>query len=605
MRKTLAPVLVLLALTGPAMAETVTVVTTLGERGLTEGFLLSGRQASSFYLPLPGGTAITNVRIGMKARAVAPNLQRGSVVVIVNGQPVDALRLSENPRAQIVLLDTVINEGGAFRAPALDLRFRADLIAHAEFCTDHFDPADTLQVLPETTIAYDVDLDAITTLRDALALLSGQPEVEVALPLTPTASAAALKLSAMLANGGYRARFTDRADADAPASLRLVGPSADGMIRLEYETGRLRIEVPENADIAAFARLWQAAPLAVSSEALRAEGAVVASSGAASGFWPFPALPGPLRVVQTGELGLDFPMLDGRGRRAGEAKLRLTVAPDWSDANPVITLYLNGQLIAASRAEIGENILTATLPEGLLRLSNRLSVTVDRAQAEGFCPGPNPGHAVQLLPGTGIDYEGRATGGFAVVADALRKGGTLVLPEAAKGEGGLAYLTLAARVLSGLGVGAAPVDVSFGATTPPAGPVLSIAPAGAGGLVLPIGQPDVTLSTHQPLASLAADADRQRLDIRVLEGQELPDPAGIYLGNSSAALVGPEGVIWQDTPTGSDPSILQRAREVSRGLVDVLRIEGVFWGLIGLAVIAVVVLVRALLKRYFHRKASK
>lgn len=603
MRKTWPLALMLLALTGPAVAETVTVKTTLGERGFTEGFLLSGRQASSLYLPLPAGTDITNLRIGMKARAVAPNLQRGSVVIIVNGQPVDALRLSENPRAQIVRLDTAINEGDAFRAPALDLRFRADLIAHAELCADHFDPADTLQILPETTIAYDVDLEAITTLKDALALLPAQPAVELPLPLTPEASAAALKLSAMLANEGYRARFTDKADADAPVSLRLVAPSAGGAIRLEHETGGLRIHVPENADLAAFARLWQAVPLALAGETLRAESPNVASS-APAGFSPFLALPGPLRVVQTGELGLDFPMLDGSGRRAGAAKLRLTVAPDWSEARPVITLYLNGQLIAATRAEIGENNLTATLPGDLLRLSNRLSVMVDRAQAQGHCPGANPGHAVQLLPGTGIDYEGGATGGFAVVAGALRRGGTLVLPEAAKGADGLAYLTLAARVLSGLDLGVASIEVRFGETTVPAGPVLSIGPAGVEGLVLPIGQPEVALATAQPLAGLTADPDRQRLDIRVLEGQELPDPAGIYLGNGSAALIGSEGVIWQDSSTRRSPSIVERGREVSRGLVQVLRSEAVLWGLIGLMVIVVVVLARALRKRHF-RKASK
>jgi hypothetical protein len=603
MRKTWPFALMLLALAGPAVAETVTVETTLGERGFAEGFLLSGRQASSLYLPLPAGTDITNLRIGMKARAVAPNLQRGSVVIIVNGQPVDALRLDEDPRAQVLRLDTLINEGDAFRAPALDLRFRADLIAHAEFCTDHFDPADTLQVLPETTIAYDIDLGAINTIRDALALLPGQPAVEVPLPLTPEASAAALKLSAMLAHEGYRARFTDKADADAPVSLRLVSPSADGAIRLEHETGGLRIQVPENADIAGFARLWQAVPLALAGETLRAESPKVASS-APAGFSPLLALPGPLRVVQTGELGLDFPMLDDRGRRASEVKLRLTVAPDWSEARPVITLYLNGQLIAAVRAEIGENILTTTLPGDLLRLSNRLSVVVDRAQAQGYCPGPNPGHAVQLLPGTGIDYEGGAAGGFAVVAGALRRGGTLVLPETAKGAGGLAYLTLASRVLSGLGLGAAPIEVRFGETTAPAGPVLSIGSAGVEGLVLPIGQPELALATEQPLAGLTADPDRQRLDIRVLEGQELPDPAGIYLGNGSAALVGPEGVIWQDSSTSRSPSVVERGREVSRSLVQVLRSEAVLWGLIGLMAIIVVVLARALRKRHF-RKASK
>lgn len=603
MRKTLLPVLALLVMVGPAIAETVTVETTLAERGFAEGFLLSGRQASSLYLPLPTGTAITNLRIGMKAQLVAPNLQRGSVVIMVNGQPVDALRFDEDPRAQILRLDTVVNQGGSFQAPALDLRFRADLIAHAEFCADHFDPADTLQVLPETTIAYDIDLAAVTTLRDALALLPGLAEVEVASPLTPDASAAVLKLGALLASGGYRAKFVEASD--ATVGLSLTAPSADGAIRLAHEPGRLRILVPENADIAAFARLWQAVPAALSGETLQATSAVAPSSAGADGFWAFPTLPGPLRVVQTGALGLDFPMLDGTGRRASQVRLRLTVAPDWSDANPVITLYLNGQLITASRAKIGENTLTATLPGELLRLSNRLDVTVDRAQAEGYCPGPNPGQAVQLLAGTGIDYDGRASGGFAAVAGALRQGGTLVLPEAASDEGGLAYLTLASRVLSGLGVGAAPVDVAFGEAATPSGPVLSIAAAGVDGLILPMGQPELTLSTDQPLASLLANADRQRLDIRVLEGQPLPDPAGIFLGNGGAALVGPEGVIWQDSPTDSGPSILQRARDVSRGLVDVLRIDGVFWSLVGMMVIALVVLARALLKRFFDDQASR
>ena len=603
MRKTLLPVLALLVMVGPAIAETVTVETTLAERGFAEGFLLSGRQASSLYLPLPTGTAITNLRIGMKAQLVAPNLQRGSVVIMVNGQPVDALRLDEDPRAQILRLDTVVNQGGSFQAPALDLRFRADLIAHAEFCADHFDPADTLQVLPETTIAYDIDLAAVTTLRDALALLPGLAEVEVASPLTPGASAAVLKLGALLASGGYRASFTEASD--ATVGLSLTAPSADGAIRLAHEPGRLRILVPENADIAAFARLWQAVP-----GGLVRRGAARDQRGRSA------------QRRRRWLLGLSHPARAAARRADRCAGARLSHArrhwpprqpgpaspdggPDWSDANPVITLYLNGQLITASRAKIGENTLTATLPGELLRLSNRLDVTVDRAQAEGYCPGPNPGQAVQLLAGTGIDYDGRASGGFAVVAGALRQGGTLVLPEAASDEGGLAYLTLASRVLSGLGVGAAPVDVAFGEAATPIGPVLSIAAAGVDGLVLPMGQPELTLSTDQPLASLLANADRQRLDIRVLEGQPLPDPAGIFLGNGGAALVGPEGVIWQDSPTDSGPSILQRARDVSRGLVDVLRIDGVFWSLVGMMVIALVVLARALLKRFFDDQASR
>ena len=609
MSKTLTAALILLATTSVALGETVTVTTTLGQRGYSDGFLVSSRQASTLYLPLPAGADVSNVRIGMKARAVTPNMQRGSVVVSVNGLPIDALRLQESPRAQVVALDTVLNQGEPFRAPALELRFRADLIAHAELCIGDFDPANTMQILPETTVAYDIDLDAITTLGDALALLPVQPVIQLPTPLTPEASAAALKVAAMLANMGYRAHLADKLDTAAPASLQLVAPSANGAIRLVHEAGRLHIEVPENADIAAFARLWQAAPLALAGGEVSATGTNAVAGGPVDGFWPFPTLPGPLRVVQTGELGLDFPMLDVNGRRASQAKFRLMVAPDWSDAKSVITIYLNGQLIAASRAEIGENVMTANLPSDLLRLTNQLSVTVDRAQVDGYCPGDNPGHAVQLLPGTGIDYDGTTTGGFAAVAGALRQGGTLVLPEAAKSEDGLAYLTLASRVLSALGVGAAPVQVTFGKPSLSTGPILSISPAGVEGLVLPIAVnrvlPDVELSSDQPLASLNADAGGKKLDILVLEGQDLPDPTGIYLGNSGKALVGPDGVIWQDTATGSNPSLVERARGASNDLVGVMNTQGLFYGLIGLAVIVIVVLARALLKRFFRRKAAK
>jgi hypothetical protein len=213
---------------------------------------------------------------------------------------------------------------------------------------------------------------------------------------------------------------------------------------------------------------------------------------------------------------------------------------------------------------------------------------------------------VQLLPGTGIDYDTVANGGFAIVAEALRDGGTLVLPKAAEGEGGIAYLTLASRVLGGLGAGAAPVSVTFGdITAATAGPVLSIGPTDADGLVLPIGRPDVTLSSDQPLASLAANAGRKRLEIRVIEGKELPDPGAIILGNSSKALVGSEGVIWQDARTSADSSMAQQAQAASRSAVDVLRTGGWVWGLVGLAVIALVVLARTLIKRHYTRKASK
>lgn len=605
MRKSWLPALLLLSLTAPVLAETVTIRTSLGERGFPQGFLLSGRQASSFYLPLPANTDISNVRIDMQGLAVAPNLQRGSVVISVNGQPVDALRLHEQQRAQTVRLDTVLIEGKALRAPALDLRFRADLLADAELCADDFDPANSLQVLPETTISYDVDLDAITTLSDALALLPGQPVLALPLPLTSEMSAAALKLTAMLASRGYRASLAAQTDLEAVATLRLVPASEGGAITLEHENGKLTILVPENADIAAFDRLWQFAPEALGSAALKANSLPEQQTAPPSSFWAFRILPEPKRVVQTGELGLDFPMLDVDGRAAGQLKLRLMVAPDWSNTKPVITLYLNGQMISASRAEFGENLLTAALPPNLLLLSNRLSVTVDRALAEGYCAGTNAGHVVQLLPGTGIVYDGVAANGFALVGSALRQGGTVLLPEAAKGESGPAYLTLASRVLGGLGAGPAPLVVAFGESVAPSGPVLSIAPVGSDGLVLPLGAPEIAISSDQPLASLSADAVRKRLEIRVSDEKNLPDPTGIFLGDSAQALVGSQGVIWQDTVVRAEPSPLELARDTSQDIIDVLRNGGMTWVLLGLGIIALVVLARALIKRNADRQAAK
>ncbi|MGV8856499.1 MAG: hypothetical protein ACOH2L_17865 [Devosia sp.] len=605
MRKSLLSTLLLLAITGPVLAQTVTITTSLGDHGFAQGFLLSGRQASSFYLPLPAGTDISNLHVAMKGLAVAPNIQRGSVVISVNGQPVDALRLGKSQGAEALHLDAVVDGGGAFRAPALDLRFRADMLASDEICADNFDPADIIQILPDTTISFDVDLAAVTTLSDALALLPWQPVLEMPLPLTPETSAAALQLSSALARRGYRASMAEQAGPDAVASLRLVPASANGAITLEHDNNKLAILVPENADIAAFDRLWQFAPAALGSAAIKSDVPLVEATAPAPRFWRFPILPGPMRVVQTGELGLDFPMLNVNGRSASQIRLRLTVAPDWSNARPVVTLYLNGQLFSASRAEIGENMLTATLPADLLLLSNRLSVTVDRAQVEGYCSGLNPGHAVELLPGSGVVYDGVAEGGFALVGDALRRGGTVILPEAARGENGLPYLNLASRVLTGLGAGPAPLMVAFGDTVVAAGPVLSIAPASAEGLVMPIGHPNLTLESDQPLATLTADAEEQRLDISVSDAQDLPDPTGIFLGNSDAAVLGSEGVIWQNAPTVTDSSAVQRARDASEGIVDVVRNGGLIWVLLSFVIVSLVVLARALIKGNARRKASK
>ena len=600
--------MLLLATTTPVWAETVTVSTTLADRGLTDGMLLSGRGAGTFYLPLPTGVDVSNVRVIMDGKAVTPNMQRGSVVVSVNGQPVEALRLREAQSAQNVALEALMAEGQSIRASGLDVRFRADLIAEAEACGYDYDPANTLQILPTTSVSFDVDLAAVNSVGDALALLPAEPTIVLGAPLTEAASAVGLQLARSLASRGYRAQFATEANGDDPVSIRVIESGAQ--TRLVHEAGKLVVEVASDVDVSALSRLWQAAPAALVGEVIEADTTNVAGMASVSGFWAAPALPGAVRVLQTADLGLDFGMLDVNGRVAQEARLRLTVAPDWSTVKPIVTIYLNGQLIVAQRAEVGENIIRAPLPQDLLQLSNRLTVTVDRAQEEGYCPGPNPGHAVQLLPGTGVAYGKGKPGGFASVGAALRVGGTVVLPADSGDEERLGYLELAARVLPGLGSGVSPLEVSFGDVTPTDGQaVIRIAESDAAGLSLPIasnrGRPDLTFSTDRPMASLVADAATRRLDVTVLEGQGVPDPEGVFLANGAEALIGDKGVIWQDTPTGTDPSLIQRVREASRGMRDVLRAEGLLWGGIAVGFVAFILVARGLIAQFFRRRSRK
>src|SRR5690606_16283568 len=136
-----------------------------------------------------------------------------------------------------------------------------------------------------------------------------------------------------------------------------------------------------------------------------------------------------------------------------------------------------------------------------------------------------------------------------------------------------------------------------------------IAKGDSAGLSLPIasnpGRPDVTFSTDQPMASVVADAAARRLDITVLAGQGVPDPGGVFLANVAQALPGDKGVIWQDTPTGNDPSLIQRAREASRNMSDVLRADGLLWTGIAVGFVALILIARGLIARFFRRRAAK
>jgi len=561
-----------------AIGAPVTIERSLAQLGLGQGIVLSDGETGSVFVPVPSGVPVRNLRIAVEGRAVAPYIDRGSLVVSVNGTPLDAVRLDGDREATRVALETGLEELAA-TSSGLDIRFRADLITSAALCSTS--PVDSLTILPTTRIAYEVDPATITSLSGALSLLPR--EVSIALPsgeeLSPQVAGAAIEVATMLLARGHDIRFRSQRTDDL-VSFAITPESGEGLA-LVNDGGHLRVVVSADANVGALWQLWQSAPgVLASASHVGAEygDENPQSSEKATALRQFASLPSALPVKETGELALRFPMIGPGGNLPSQAELLVGVAPDWSGSPPLASFHLNGQLITAVRLDTGRNTVRVPLPPSYLGFDNNLRMVLQRGPETVDCTIRRTGHPVQILAGSGVRYESTRDQGFAAFARRLRHGVTVVVPEGIFGADALPdYLSLTAKILAGLGAVGVPTELAFDAADQSSTPVIRFASTTAEALSLaPDGESDYRFVADAPMASIAVGQDNAALEIEVLNGQAPPDPSNLVLGNASRAIVGNAGVLWEDQVAFADRPFLVQARDSTQVLLNYLRENG-FW----------------------------
>ncbi len=107
--------------------------------------------------------------------------------------------------------------------------------------------------------------------------------------------------------------------------------------------------------------------------------------------------------------------------------------------------------------------MSVPLPASLLRFTNTLRVTLERAGGEHYCAATDRGQAAQILPGSGLVLgDGKGTG-FIRIAHAFGSEGQVVLPQSAADSSSVgSYLQLASKLLASFGPRAGEISVVFG-----------------------------------------------------------------------------------------------------------------------------------------------
>ena len=321
-------------------------------------------------------------------------------------------------------------------------------------------------------------------------------------------------------------------------------------------------------------------------------------------FRAFPALPPAEQIKRYGDFRLNFPLVASNGRLPQTALLKLFISPDWSGEPPILTMYLNDQIVGAARPVSGQSDISVKLPASLLRFSNTLTVSIERATGKNYCAGTDRGQAAQILPGSGLNLGDGKGDGFISVAKAFAAEGQVMLPENANDTNVIGpYLKLTSKILAALGTQSRKVSVVFG-TQPSsaAAGALRFEVVGSTGLILTMADQvearELRYEVNSPLAVMSAEDSGRTLLVQLSDAQDMPQPKSLYLGGGTKALVANRGVVWQNDAVHEGPSI--GAQAVSLGESIFSRTGIAIW-LIGLFVIGLVLSSRALIKTVADR----
>lgn len=591
----------------------------LQDRGFSNSIQLRSRVSTTVFFSLPSPESMTQLRLKIHGQISAPNLSRGSLLITANGQPVDAIAIKQADGLQPLERDIAIDRKLIAANGALNIRFEAELLANSDPCVNDSDIANVVSIFPTTEISFDIDPDKVLSLADAVRLLPSNAEIVLpkTAPLSPKAAQAALHLVVLMIADGVKPRIVTVRD-DGPVAIELTGrtgTSVDENAALLVRNGnKLDIVIDPTRDVVALTKLWQMAPGSVAGNIAVASRSPAGAAPKRGSFQEFSSLPPAQKVGQTGEWTLSFPLLAESARLATSAMLRIAVAPDWTNEAPIVTVYLNGQLVTAARLQPGDNDVGFTLPNQALNFSNSLRIVVERAKERSYCVPPGGGNAVQILPGSGVTFDDDSGSGFAAVARGLAKGGVVALPEDARDPDVAGrYLTFAARLLAAFGSTGEDIDVRFGLSPKDQADLAKTAivfeTAGPEGVKIPI--PDRAESLNLPSVAssapvgLFADPNGRRLRVVLSNSDDIPSPPVLYLrGGGANALVSTTGVVWSDAP--ATPSPLFGTMKISAASVQhFLARYGL--GLLVLVVLALVVLfaARKIVVLYFRGRAKR
>jgi hypothetical protein len=103
---------------------------------------------------------------------------------------------------------------------------------------------------------------------------------------------------------------------------------------------------------------------------------------------------------------------------------------------------------------------------------------------------------------------------------------------------------------------------------------------------------------ESPLAVLSTEQDGRTLLVQLSDALDVPQPRSLYLGGGSKALIADTGVVWQASAPTVAPSIAVQLWGLGQG---VFTRRGIDIALVGLGLIGLLLISRALIKSIFNR----
>ncbi|WP_299309594.1 hypothetical protein [uncultured Croceicoccus sp.] len=449
---------------------------TLGELGLSDGFEMDGLSGTrELYFPIPAGLDIDDMRLRLRYRSDAAFESRRAVGIEIGGRTRFTAALPDGYSEGVIdiPLSPDMIEGGFLAA-----RIVYSGAITEDRCVD--------QRVSGAYLAFDGTGGLSARfgrggLSDIGVLAAAMPRaVDIVLPPNPRPAEAAAALSLLL--GFPDARLVGDRDAPATGDARW----SSGTVRIARGNGSA-LTVVDGSDGPALQIGGDDPAAAV--RFLRSKGRTLAATPAAATagrtatgdaqtltIADLGADTTPKSFAESAEWGVSIPASAiPAGERMTGAELDVAVAADGGATTPVISVTMNGVLLASATAAMDEPTrIPVTFPAGIVASRNRMEVRVTRQTAGGDCRFAPQGYPAQLLPSSRIvTAPAGSPADFSDLPAALNGGFTAVL----RGPGDLGPV---AALLGPLVNADADLAVTYG-EVPDHGPVVFVgtdAPAG-------------------------------------------------------------------------------------------------------------------------------